>query len=199
MEIFGLAFVCAIIGTAVVFILAVPYKLHFENLEFEKAIVVFSARAWRALPLTLSFCGLAVLVMGLLLDGRVGILGSLILLAPMFLIGRGVLFCVRLHISYWQHDCDASLVIDATGKRAVYFNKEVQVEFALSDVVEIVQHSCRWRAPWRHYEYKVFRLSNGTNILITCLFYSLLAPDRFFANATSTLEKHDVCWLPGSE
>ena len=187
------------VGAVVVFILAVPYKLHFENLQFEKPVAVFSARVWRALPFTLLFCGLAVLVVGLLLDGRVGVLGSLILLAPTFLVGRGVVFCIRLHTSYWQHDREASLVIDTAGKRAVYFNKEVHVEFAFSEVVGIVQHSCRWRAPWRHYEYQVFRLSNGTDILVTCLFYSLLSPDRFFANATSTLEKHDVCWLPGSE
>ena len=200
MEDFVFVFLCAIAGAVVVFILAVPYKLHFESLQLEKPVAVFSARVWRALPLTLLFSSLAVPLVGLLLDGRAGVLGFVILLAPTLLVCRGVVFCIRLHTSYWQHDREASLVIDTAGKRAVYFNKEVHVEFAFSDVVGIVQHSCSWgRAPWGHYEYRVFRLSNGTDILVTCLFHSLLGPDRFFTNAPRTLEKHRVCWLPTSE
>jgi len=142
MENFGFVFLCAIVGAVGVLVLAVPYKLHFESLQLEKPVAVFSARVWRALPLTLLFSSLAVPLVGLLLDGRLGILGSLILLAPTLLVCRGVVFCIRLHTSYWQHDREASLAIDTVSKRAVYFNKEVHVEFAFSEVVGIVQHSC---------------------------------------------------------
>ncbi|MDB5233329.1 MAG: hypothetical protein JWR44_322 [Hymenobacter sp.] len=192
------------VGAVIVLVLGFPYRLHLESLRLEKPVVVFSARIWRALPLTLLFSGLALLLIGVALSisfrNHTNSLDPLILLVPTTLVCWGVVISIRLHHSYWKHDREATLVIDTLGKRATYSNQEVHLDFAFSEVVNIVQHSCRWgRAPWGHYGYEVLRLSNGTDILVTCLFYSLLGPERSFSKATCTLEKHRVCWLPTSE
>ena len=199
---FTSVFLWVVIGAVLVF--ALPYALHLKSLRLDQSIVKFSASVWRALPFTLLYSGSALYFAGTTFiewfRSPVGDPALLFALVPIALFGWFAAVSIRLHASYWRHDRDATLVIDVPSERAIYANKEVLIDFALADIVGIEEHWCdSGRTPWSQYEYEVLRLNDGTDILFTCLFYSLLGPNDFFPKATRTLERHRICWLPGSE
>jgi hypothetical protein len=183
------------------FILGVPYALYSDSQKLEQPVVVFKAPIWREAPAVLSllvFLG-AVLVLACVLatlptGGWVARLGALTLA----LVGLGLGFVlIWRHISYWQHDRHATLTVYRQEQRAEYRNEGVFVGFALADVVQITHYgSDSGRAI---YSYQVFLLRDGTELLLTCLMYSILGPQELMPAARHQKVRCHLCWLPGHE
>ncbi|ALW84677.1 hypothetical protein AUC43_06045 [Hymenobacter sedentarius] len=106
----------------------------------------------------------------------------------------------RLHYSYWRQDRHTRLEVDKLQQRVVYTNQDQQLTFAVSEVVSIVQYSARYysRAPWNAYEYEVYTLQDGTEIIITCLLYYSTSPTALFPAAQRETVRRRICWLPKS-
>ena len=191
-------------------LLAAPYAFYFDSQQLDKPVVVFTARIWRnaiwALPL-LIFLGLALGLAGLLViwptSGFVA-LGSAVALALVSL-GLGLCFIIlRLHVSYWRHDRDATLTVHRQELRAEYYNKGVFLEFNLADVVQIIEyvgHSPGLKRARRTgiYSYRIFVLRDGTELVITCLMYSFLGPQDLLPTVPRQQVPRYICWLPGDE
>ena len=104
----------------------------------------------------------------------------------------------RLHYSYWLHERHARLEVDELQQQVVYTNQEQQLTFSVSEVVSIVQYSARdyRRAPWNAYEYEVYTLQDGTELIITCLLYYSTSPTQLFPAAPREMVQRRICWLP---
>ena len=104
----------------------------------------------------------------------------------------------RLQYSYWRHERHARLEINGLLQQATYTNQDPQLTFATSEVISIVQYSARQyrRAPWNAYEYGVYTLQDGTEIIITCLLYYSTSPAESFPAAQRETVQRRICWLP---
>ncbi|AMJ64185.1 hypothetical protein [Hymenobacter sp. PAMC 26628] len=200
-------FVAGFIALGALFILGYPYALHFESQRLDKPVVVFTARIWRAALwslLVLVFAGFLLVMAGQLATMPGGqpaaTLGALVFA----LLGFGLGFIIgRLHYTYWRHDRHATLSIRPRERRAEYRNDGVQFAFALADVVQITEHTTRSGGSkgslFSQYGYQVFELRDGTELLVTCLLYSLLGPQELIPAAQRATVQHRICWLPGDE
>ena len=183
-------------------ILGYPFKLHFESLALDEPVVIFTSNPWRATLWTASSLGLAGLILAVAFrlaqqpDVGYALLGALVVALPGLALG---FILLRLHLSYSEHDQYASLTVSRQEQRAEYYNKGVYLNFALTDVVHVTEYATLSRAPWSHYSYQVFFLQDGTQLLITCLFYSLLGPQELFATASHDTVTRYICWLPVNE
>ncbi|WP_125916738.1 hypothetical protein [Hymenobacter coccineus] len=130
--------------------------------------------------------------------------GAALVALPLALLGLALGFVIlRRHFSYWRHDQHATLTIDRLGQRAGYCNQNVELDFALADVVQVTEHTTYGRSGrppvWRNYSYQVFTLRDGTELLVTCLHYSLLGPQELIPAAQRATVRPRICWLPGDE
>jgi hypothetical protein len=190
-----------------IFILGYPYKLHAESLKLAEPVVIFTGNFWRATPWSLLFLGLAglllVLAFYLIQQPNAGwdtLLGALVVALPGLALG---FILLRLHLSYWQHDRYASLTIYRNEQRAEYFNGDTCYYFALADVMHVTtytstSHTSRLQF-WGHYSYQIFFLQDGTQLLVTCLLYSLLGPQELLPAIPHDVATRYICWLPGNE
>ena len=190
-----------------IFILGYPYKLHVESLKLEKPVVAFACSFWRATPWSFLFLGLASLLLVLAFylvqqptAGSDTLLGALIVALPGLALG---FILLRLHLSYWQHDRFASLTVYRAEQRAEYYSGEVCYQFALADITHVttytsILHSSRLQL-WGHYSYQIFFLRDGTQLLLTCLLYSLLGPQELLPAVPHDVATRYICWLPGNE
>ena len=131
-------------------------------------------------------------------SGLAALMGALVLALP----GLGLGFVVlRLHLSYWQHDQHATLTIYCQQQRAEYYNKGIFLSFALVDVVQITEYATPSRGTkgplWSNYSYRIFVLQDGTELLLTCLMYSMLGPQELMPAALRQTVRCRICWLPG--
>jgi hypothetical protein len=185
-------------------ILGAPYALYYDSQQQEQPVVVFKAHIWReaylVIPL-LSFNAMMLVLAGVVATYVSRSIGTWLVALALAVIGLGLSFgMLRQHISYWQHDRYTTLTIYRQEQRAEYRNKDVFLSFALADVVKIIQyttHSSR-----AIYSYQVFVLADGTELLLTCLMYSMLGPQELMPAALrQTVRCHGPygCWLPGHE
>lgn len=200
-----------LIITPFLFILGYPYALHLDSQKLDEPVVVFTARSWRAGPwslLMLGFAGFLLATAGWLATATAtatgGGAGTALGALPLALLGLALGFIIfRLHFSYWRHDRYATFAINRPEQRADYRNQDVWLDFALADVVQVTEHSALGRSGrgpvWRNYSYHVFALRDGTEVLVTCLLYSLLGPQELVPTAHHAAVQHRVCWLPGDE
>lgn len=200
-------FIIGFIALGVFFILGYPYALHLDSQKLDKPVVVFTARIWRTAPgsllvlvLTGFLLALAVRLATVPTSDYIAALGALV----SALLGFGLGFIVlRLHYSYWRHDRYAILTIKPQEQQAEYRNHGVQVTFALADVVQITAYTTPAGSSkgslFSQYEYHIFTLRDGTELLVTCLLYSLLGPQELVPAAHRATVQRRICWLPGSE
>ncbi|WP_223653005.1 hypothetical protein [Hymenobacter psoromatis] len=181
------------------FLLGTPYALYFDSQKLDKPIVVFTTRIWRVaycLLITIVFAGFLLIIAGLLATrpnvGVAGLLGALAL----FSLGWSFLV-LRLHLSYWRHDQDATLTVHRQESRAEYCNNGIFLRFALADAVQITEYATRgFRGV---YSYQIFILQDGTELLVTCLMYSFLGPQELMPAAARHTVPRTICWQPGDE
>lgn len=153
----------------------------------------------------LMFNGLAIMVLYSVIitamrpESGIGLTLSILLLA-LPILGVSFVF-TRLHFSYWQHERQACFVIDQHAQQATYTNGNLRLQFALSEVTGIVEHSTHRprNVPWSGYTYHIFTLKDGRYILVTNLLYTFYAPDDLFSSVRRTTAKRWVCWLPGDD
>lgn len=185
--------------------LAIPYILHFDGKKVESPIVRFTFRFWRIGWLMLIVNGLAIMALYLAVDTAVrpesgSGLTLFTLLMALPILGVSFVF-TRLHLSYWRHERQACFVIDQQTQQATYTNGNLRLQFALSEVTGIVEHSTHRprNVPWSGYTYHIFTLKDGRYILVTNLLYTFYAPDDLFSSVRRTTAKRWVCWLPGDD
>ena len=180
--------------------LGLPYALYRDSQQLGQPVVRFEARAWRTLPLLvplLVFLGGTLVLAGVIITRpTISLLaglsaGGLTLIS----LGLGFVF-LRLYSSYWRHDRHATLTVYTQAHRAEYRNEGVVVNFALADVVRIVRYSGGNRAI---YSYQVFTLRDGTELLLTCLLYTMLGPEELLPDVPHQTVRKSGAWLPGDE
>jgi hypothetical protein len=185
-------------------ILGMPYALYYDSQQLEQPVVVFKAHIWREasslIPL-LIFNGMLLVLAGVLAIYTISSIGTWLVGLTLTFISLGLSFMMlRQHISYWQHDRYTTLTIYRQEQRAEYRNADVFLSFALADVVQIIHYTPN--SSRAIYSYQVFVLADGTELLLTCLMYSMLGPQELMPAALrQTVRCHGPygCWLPGQE
>ena len=180
--------------------LGLPYALYRDSQQLNQPVVRFEARAWRTLPVLvplLVFLGGILVLAGVIVTRpAISLLAGLSALA-LTLISLGLSFVfLRLQLTYWRHDRHATLTIYTQAQRADYRNEGVLVSFALADVVRITRYDSGSRGI---YSYQVFTLRNGTELLLTCLMYSMLGPEELLPDVPRQTVRKSGAWLPGDE
>lgn len=189
-----------IIAVLVALIMGLPYSLYLDSQQLEQPVVVFRARIWRVLPFVLP---------ALVFNGLVLALGGLLMARPAYspaalpsglalaLVSLGLFYvAIRLHSSYWRHDRHATLTIYRAEQRADYQRDGTSLRFALADVVQITRYEAGSRSI---YSYQVFALRDGTELLLTCLMYSMLGPQDLMPDVPSQTVRRRFGWLPSQE
>lgn len=181
-------------------IMGLPYVLYRDSQQLDQPVVVFAARAWRTAPQLLPV--LIFLAMTLGLAGVIVTRPTISLLAglsagALTLISLGLGFVMlRLYSTYWRHDRHATLTVYTQAQRADYRNNGVLVSFALAEVVRIMHYTPSSRGI---YSYQVFELRNGTELLLTCLMYTMLGPEELLPDVPRQTVRKSGAWLPGDE
>jgi len=181
-------------------IMGLPYALYRDSQQLGQPVVQFAARAWRTLPVLvplLVFLG-GILVLAAVIVTRPAIswLAGLSAFAlTLISLGLGFVF-LRLQLTYWRHDRHAVLTVYTQEQRAEYRNEGVLLNFALADVGRIVCYTPNSRAI---YTYQVFVLRDGTELLLTCLLYSMLGPEELLPDVPRQTVRKSGAWLPGDE
>lgn len=189
-----------IVAVLLALIMGLPYSLYLDSQKLEQPVVVFTARMWREatmlVPL-LVFLGMLLGLAGVIVTRpTISLLAGLSAFALTFIsLGLSFVF-LRLHLTYWRHDRYARLTIYPQEKRADYQNKDVLVSFALADVVGITRYYSGSRGI---YSYQVFTLRDGTELLLTCLMYSMLGPAELLPDVPRQEVRKSGAWLPGDE
>lgn len=179
-------------------IIGLPYALYRDSQKLDKPVVVFKANFWREAPYLISILvflgGLLVLVGVIVTRPTISLLAGLSAFALTFIsLGLGFVF-LRLQLTYWRHDQHATLTIYTQEQRAEYRNEDVLVSFALADVVRITRYDSGSRGI---YSYQVFVLRDGTELLLTCLMYSMLGPEELMPDVPRQTVRKTGAWLPG--
>ncbi|TDN40055.1 hypothetical protein E4631_20610 [Hymenobacter sp. UV11] len=180
--------------------MGLPYALYRDSQQLGQLVVRFEARAWRTAPLLvplLVFLGMLLVLAGVIVTRpAISLLAGLSAFA-LTLVSLGLCFVfLRLQLTYWRHDRHATLTVYRQEQRAEYRNEDVLVSFALADVVRITRYDS---GSWGIYSYQVFTLRNGTELLLTCLMYSMLGPEELLPDVPrQTVRKSGAC-LPGDE
>lgn len=180
--------------------LGVPYALYRDSQQLDQPVVRFEARAWRTLPVLVPLLvflgGLLVLAAVIITRPAISFLAGLSA-GALTLVSLGLSFVfLRLQLTYWRHDRHAVLTIYPPEQRAEYRNEGVLVNFALADVVRIVYYTPNSRAI---YTYHVFVLRDGTELLLTCLLYTMLGPEELLPDVPRQTVRKSGAWLPGDE
>ena len=181
-------------------IMGLPYSLYLDSQQLAQPVVLFQARIWQVLPLLLPI---------LVFNGMVLVLACLLVARPAYspaALPSGIALALvslslsyiflRLHGSYWRHDRHATLTIYRDEQQAEYQRDGTCLHFALADVVQIKRYISSGRGL---YSYQVFALQDGTELLLTCLMYSMLGPQELMPTAQyQTVRLGRICWLPGN-
>jgi len=180
--------------------LGLPYALYRDSQQLNQPVVRFEARAWRTLsmlvPLLVFLGGMLVLAGVIVTRPTISLVAGLSAGAlTLVSLGLGFVF-LRLQLTYWRHDRHATLTIYTQAQRADYRNEGVLVSFALADVVRITRYDSGSRGI---YSYQVFTLRNGTELLLTCLMYSMLGPEELLPDVPRQTVRKSGAWLPGDE
>jgi hypothetical protein len=182
-------------------IMGLPYALYRDSQQLAQLVVRFEARAWRTAPLlvpVLIFLGMLLMLAGVLVVWSTSSLAAWLCAFALTVISLSLGFVMlRLHSSYWQHDRHATLTIYTQEQRAEYRNEDVFVSFALADVVRITRYTPNSNRAI--YFYQVFVLRDGTELLLTCLMYSMLGPQELLPAALRQTVRKSGSWLPGDE
>lgn len=181
-------------------IMGLPYALYRDSQKLGQPVVVFEARAWRTMPTLvplLGFLGMLLVLAGVLVTRpTIGLLAGLSAFG-LTVIGLGLGFgFLRQYSTYWRHDRHATLTVYTQERRAEYRNDGVLVRFALADVVRITGYNTNTRAI---YTYQIFTLRDGTELLLTCLMYSMLGPEDLMPDIPRQAIRRFGGWLPGNE
>ena len=181
-------------------IMGLPYALYRDSQKLDKPLVVFTANFCREAPYLIGILvflgGLLVLVGVIVTRPTISLLSGLSAFAlTLVSLGLGFVF-IRLQLTYWRHDQHATLTIYTREQRAEYRNEDVLVSFALADVVRITSYTPNIRGI---YTYQVFTLRNGTELLLTCLMYSMLGPEELVPDVPRQTVRKTGAWLPGDE
>ena len=179
-------------------IMGLPYALYRDSQKLDKPVVVFKANFWREAPYLISILaflgGILVLVGVIVTRPTISLLAGLSAFAlTLVSLGLGFVF-LRLQLTYWRHDQHAMLTIYTKEQLAEYRNEDVLVSFALTDVVRITRYDSGSRGI---YSYQVFTLRNGTELLLTCLMYSMLGPEELLPDVPRQTVRKSGAWLPG--
>ena len=185
-------------------ILGMPYALYYDSQQLEQPVVVFKAHIWReassVIPL-LVFDGMMLVLAGVLATHPTSVRAAWLLALALAFISLWLsFFMLRQHISYWQHDRYTTLTVYRQEQRAEYRDADVFLSFALADVVQILHYTPK--SSRAIYSYQVFVLADGTELLLTCLMYSMLGPQELMPAALrQTVRCHGPygCWLPGQK
>ena len=195
----------------VLLLLAWPYLLFLEARRLNTPVKEFAYRFGREdvsmLPMLLLYNGVAAFLLHTAVneivtrestqdDSSITLLFVSCLMVLPFL---AIAFIVnRLHYGYWRHEHHTRLEVDELQQQVVYTNQDQQLIFVVSEVISIVRYSAsRYRrAPWNGYEYEVYTLQDGTEIIITCLLYYSTSPAELFPAAQHETVQRRICWLP---
>lgn len=189
-----------IVAVLLALIMGLPYLLYLDGQKMEQPVVQFEARAWRTVPFLiplLGFLGLLLMLAGVWAtrpaSGPAAWLGAFALA----LVSLSLSFVfLRLYSTYWRHDQYATLTIYQQEQRAEYRKENVLISFALADVVCITWYTPSYRAL---YDYHVFALRDGTEMVLTCLMYNVLGPQELMPDVPRQTVRKPGAWLPGDE
>jgi len=177
-----------------------PYALYRDSQQLGQPVVRFEARAWRTLPMLvplLVFLGGMLVLAGVIVTRPTISLLAGLSAGGLTLISLGLSFgFLRQYSTYWRHDRHATLTVYTQEQRAEYRNDGVLVTFALADVVGITGYNTNTRAL---YNYQIFTLRDGTELLLTCLMYSMLGPEELMPDVPRQAVRKFGGWLPGDE
>jgi len=177
-----------------------PYALYRDSQQLGQPVVRFEARAWRTLPMLvplLVFLGGMLVLAGVIVTRPTISLLAGLSAGGLTLISLGLSFgFLRQYSTYWRHDRHATLTVYTQEQRAEYRNDGVLVTFALADVVGITGYNTNTRAL---YNYQIFTLRDGTELLLTCLMYSMLGPEELLPDVPRQAVRKFGGWLPGDE
>lgn len=180
-------------------IMGLPYMLYLDSQHLEQPVVIFRARRWRVLPIVAAlfiFNTLALVVFGLLAIRPTSSLAASLGDFAMVLVCLSLGFVMLWQYgTYWQHDQHATLTIYRQEQRAEYRNENTFSSFALADVVQITEYTLKGNRGI--YSYQIFTLRDGTELLLTCLMYSMLGPQELMPAALHQVVHCYFCWLPG--
>jgi hypothetical protein len=180
--------------------LGLPYALYRDSQQLGQPVVRFEARAWRTLPMLvplLVFLGMMLALAGVIVTRPTISLLAGLSAGGLTLISLGLSFgFLRQYSTYWRHDRHATLTVYPQAQRAEYRNDGVLVNFALADVVGITGYNTNTRAL---YNYQIFTLRDGTELLLTCLMYSMLGPEELMPDVPRQAVRRFGGWLPGDE
>jgi hypothetical protein len=181
--------------------MGLPYALYRDSQQIGQPVVQFEARAWRTASLLgplLVFLVMILVLAGVLVASSTSGLLAWLSACALTLISLGLGFVMlRLHSTYWRHDRQASLTVYTQEQRADYRNNGVLVSFALTDVVRITRYTPNSNRAI--YSYQVFVLRDGTELLLTCLMYSMLGPEELMPDVPRQTVRKSGAWLPGDE
>jgi hypothetical protein len=101
---------------------------------------------------------------------------SSLIIALIIWIAFGLLYFngFRLHFSYYQIDKHKRLVIDGLENISIIDNNGTY-SFALDQIVSItnIHSGLNNRTPWNDYNFSIFKLKNGQEMILTCLILDL--------------------------
>lgn len=182
-------------------IMGLPYALYRDSQQLGQPVVQFAARAWRTAPLLvplLTFLSTLLVLAGVLAIRSAGNWLAWLSAFALVLISLGLSFMLlRLQLTYWRHDRHATLTVYTQEQWAEYQNEDGLVRFALADVVQITH--CIPTSNRAIYSYQIFTLRDGTELLLTCLMYSMLGPQELMPDAPRQTVRKSGAWLPGDE
>jgi hypothetical protein len=182
-------------------IMGLPYALYRDSQQLGQPVVRFTARAWRTMPLLvplLVFLGMILVLAGVIVTRPTISLLAGLMAGALTLISLGLGFVMlRLYSSYWRHDRHATLTVYTQEQRAEYRNDGVLVRFALADVVRITCYTPNSNRGI--YSYQGFVLRDGTELLLTCLMYTMLGPQELMPDVPRQTVRKTGAWLPGDE
>ena len=188
----------------VLLLLAWPYLLFLEARRLNTPVKEFAYRFGREdvsmLPMLLLCNGFAASLLYTAVNEIITRESTRVFISCLMVLPfLAIAFIVnRLHYGYWRHEHHTRLKVDELQQQVVYTNQDQQLIFVVSEVISIVRYSASQyrRAPWNGYEYEVYTLQDGTEIIITCLLYYSTSPAELFPAAQHETVQRRICWLP---
>jgi hypothetical protein len=200
----GLATILLVFGG----ILSLPYLVHFDNQQMERPTVLFNCVGWKVVLSTL-YTALLIGTLGYLVAVVAQGLGTapwvyIVLIITSVLLLRLAFVQSWLHVTYWHHEWGVNLLIDRLAQTVTYIKSGNTKHFLLTDVRRITRYESYRRRSYfsrrsirQPFHYQIWELSDGTELVITCLLYSFTEPSALVPAVSGHLVKPRICWLPG--
>jgi len=123
--------------------------------------------------------------------------GSLLLIAIIWIVA-GLFYIVgfKLHLSYYRNDKGRKIVFNENSN-IIIRNISGNYSFRKEDIESITNHQSGLnnQTPWNDYEFSVFKLKNGDEVIITCLLLDFDTIIKRFPDTFLIRKKHFIASL----